>query len=133
MDTCATLTEQEVTASRVGPDGALYAGASPGGKVYRIEKGKASLYYDTKAQYVWALAFAGTGRSTSRPGCPGEIHRVKAAGQGERVHTTSDAHVRSLYVDKQGRVWAGTSGSGLVLRIDTTAGSPPCTTPPSPR
>ena len=51
------LPEQEVTAVAVGPDGAVYAGASPGGKVYRIQNGKSALYYDTKAQYVWALAF----------------------------------------------------------------------------
>jgi hypothetical protein len=117
VDTYATLTEREVTALRVGPDGALYAGASPGGKVYRLENGRASLYYDTKAEYVWALAFDGPALYVGT-GLPGEIHRVKSAGAGERVHTTPDAHVRALFVDAQGRIWAGTSGSGLVLRID---------------
>ena len=111
------LDEQEVTALAVGPDGALYAGGSPGGKVYRIQAGKASLYYDTKAQYVWALAFDGPSLYVGT-GLPGEIHRVAAAGKGERVHATSDAHVRALYADGHGRVWAGTSGSGLLLRID---------------
>ena len=90
VDTWATLPEQEVTAIAFGPDGVVYAGGSPGGKVYRIEKGKASLYYDTKAQYVWALAFAGPDLYVAT-GLPGEIHRVKKGGQGEPVHTTSDA------------------------------------------
>jgi sugar lactone lactonase YvrE len=117
VDTFATLSEREVTALRVGPDGALYAGTSPGGKVYRIENGKASLYYDTKAEYIWALAFDGPTLYVGT-GLPGEIHRVKAAGAGERVHATPDAHVRALFADAQGRIWAGTSGSGLVLRID---------------
>jgi hypothetical protein len=116
------LEEQEVTAVAEGPDGALYAGGSPGGKVYRIQKGKAALYYDTKAQYVWALAFDGPTLYVGT-GLPGEIHRVTPgvkgeAAKGERLHSTSDAHVRSLYVDTQGRIWAGTSGSGLLLRID---------------
>ena len=111
------LPEQEVTAIAAGPDGAVYAGASPGGKVYRIQNGKSALYYDTKAQYVWALAFDGPVLYVGT-GLPGEIHRVAAGGKGERLHGTSDAHVRSLYVDNQGRVWAGTSGSGLLLRID---------------
>ena len=119
VDTYATLAEREVTALRVGPDGALYAGASPGGKVYRIENGKASLYYDTKAEYVWALAFDGPTLYVGT-GLPGEIHRVKSAAAGERVHATPDAHVRALFADAQGRIWAGTSGSGLVLRIDRT-------------
>ncbi len=111
------LDEQEVTALASGPDGALYAGGSPGGKVYRIQNGAASLYYDTKAQYVWALAFDGPVLYVGT-GLPGEIHRVTAAGKGERVHAASDPHVRALYVDGEGRVWAGTSGSGLLLRID---------------
>jgi len=113
----ARLDEQEVTALAVGPDGALYAGGSPGGKVYRIQGGKASLYYDTKARYVWALAFDATSLWVGT-GLPGEIHRVAAAGKGERVHATADAHVRALHVDGQGRVWAGTSGSGLLLRVE---------------
>ncbi len=119
VETDATLDEKEITALKIGPDGALYAGASPGGKVYRIVKGKATLYYDTKAEYVWALAFEGKVLYVGT-GLPGEIHRVQAANVGERVHSTPDAHVRSLYADPQGRIWAGTSGSGLILRIDKT-------------
>ncbi|HKC82810.1 MAG TPA: hypothetical protein VKD46_02305, partial [bacterium] len=52
VETMATLPEREVTALALGPDGVLYAGTAPGGKVYRIEKGKPSLYYETRAQYV---------------------------------------------------------------------------------
>jgi len=117
VDTYVTLDEKEVTALRIGPDGALYAGASPGGKVYRIVKGKSTPYYDTKAEYVWALAFEGKVLYVGT-GLPGEIHRVQAANQGERIHTTPDPHVRSLFADAQGRIWAGTSGSGLIVRID---------------
>jgi hypothetical protein len=117
VETEVALVEQEVTALVVGPDGALYAGASPGGKVYRIQGSKSLLYYDTKAQYVWALAFSGSALYVGT-GLPGEIHRVSAAGKGERLHTTTDPHVRALFVDAEGRLWAGTSGSGLVLRID---------------
>ncbi|MGE5413726.1 MAG: hypothetical protein ACM3NW_06090 [Syntrophomonadaceae bacterium] len=119
----AHLDEQEVTALAMGPDGALYAGGSPGGKVYRVQGGKATLYYDTKAQYVWALAFDGPTLWVGT-GLPGEIHRVTAPGKGEsvargeRIHAASDPHVRALFVDSEGSVWAGTSGSGLLLRID---------------
>ncbi len=119
VDTLATLTEKEVTALAVGPDGAIYAGGSPGGNVYRIEDGKPVLYYASGARYVWALAFS-EGRLYVGTGLPGEIHRVSASLKGERIHTTPDAHVRTLYADSRHRVWAGTSGSGLVLRIDSS-------------
>ena len=116
VDTYATLDEKQVTALALGADGALYAGASPGGKVYRLDGGKSSVYYDTKAQYVWALAFSGKALYVAT-GLPGEIHRVDSAGNGKRVHQSADAHVRSLQA-AGGEVWAGTSGTGLVLKID---------------
>ena len=37
VETVAALPEKEVTALAIGPDGALYAGTAPGGKVYRID------------------------------------------------------------------------------------------------
>ena len=117
VETFATLTERQVTALALGPDGVLYAAGSPGGKVYRVDGGKASLYYDTKAQYVWSLAFSGPALFVAT-GLPGEIHRVDGTGKGKRVHASSDAHVRTLHALGNGEVWAGTSGSGLVLKID---------------
>jgi hypothetical protein len=117
VEVYAKLPENEVTALQLGPDGALYAGTAPGGKVYRIVEGKASVYYDTKAKYVWCLAFSGPVLFVGT-GLPGEIHRVEAEGRGARVHAVEDAHVRALFVDGKGRVWAGTSGSGLVLRLE---------------
>ena len=117
VDTFATLSEKQVTSLALGPDGTLYAGGSPGGKVYRIEHGKPSLFYDTKAQYVWALAFSGPSLYVGT-GLPGEIHRVDGPGSGRRIHASSEPHVRTLLATPAGDVWAGTSGSGLVLKID---------------
>ena len=119
VDTFATLSEKQVTSLALGPDGTLYAGGSPGGKVYRIERGKPSLFYDTKAQYVWALAFSGPSLFVGT-GLPGEIHRVDGPGSGRRIHASADPHVRTLSATSGGDVWAGTSGSGLVLKIDRT-------------
>lgn len=117
VETFATLNEKQVTSLVLGPDGSLYAGGSPGGKVYRIEAGKSSLFYDTKAQYVWSLAFSGPSLFVAT-GLPGEIHRVDASGKGKRVHASTEPHVRTLHSTGTGDVWVGTSGSGLVLKID---------------
>jgi sugar lactone lactonase YvrE len=116
------LTEKEVTAIVVGPDGAVYAAAAPGGKVYRLDRsGKPALYYESKAQYVWSLAFAGDVLYAGT-GLPGEIHKITGALRGERVHAAPDPHVRALLADARGRVWAGTAGSGLLLRVDPAGG-----------
>lgn len=117
VETFATLPEKQVTSLALGPDGTLYAGGSPGGKVYRVEGGKPSLFYDTKAQYVWALAFSGSSLFVAT-GLPGEIHRVDGPGGGRRIHASTEPHVRTLHAASGGDVWAGTSGSGLVLKID---------------
>jgi hypothetical protein len=117
VETFATLPEKEVTALALASDGTVYAGTSPGAKVYKLEAGRYSVYYAPKAQYVWALACSGTNLYVAT-GLPGEIHRVTSSGHGERVHQTADAHVRRLAVDSSGRIWAGTSGSGLLLKID---------------
>jgi streptogramin lyase len=117
VETLAVLPEKEVTAVAIGADGVLYAAGAPGGKIYRLEAGKPVVHYETKAQYVWALASSAT-TLWAGTGLPGEIHRVTGPGKGERVHAAADAHVRTLALDKEGRVWAGTAGSGLVLRIE---------------
>ncbi len=117
-ETAATLPEKEVTAMAIGPDGSVFAGASPGGKVYRLSEGSAEVFYETGARYVWALVFSGTDLFVAT-GLPGEIHSISAARKGERVYAATDPHVRSLFRDGQGRLWAGTSGSGLVLRLDS--------------
>jgi hypothetical protein len=116
-ETAATLPEKEVTALAIGPDGAVYAGASPGGKVYRLSPTGVEVFYETGARYVWALVFGGTDLFVAT-GLPGEIHRVSAARKGARIHAATDPHVRSLFRDGQGRLWAGTSGSGLLLRLE---------------
>lgn len=113
-----TLPESEVTALAIGPDGALYAGTSPHGKVYRIEKGKALAYFEPQAEYIWDLAFD-RGALYVATGIPGRIFRVTAPAEGRLFDDAGDEHVRCLYVDPQGRLWAGTSGKGLVLRISS--------------
>ena len=96
--------------------------------------GKASLYYDTKAQYVWALAFAGPDALRRRRGFPARSTGSAAAGKGERVHATPDAHVRALFVDAQGPRLGRHLGLGP--RAAHRQGRPRrdrSTTPPSPR
>ena len=112
-----TLPESEVTALAIGPDGALYAGTSPRGKVYRIEKGKALVFFEPKAEYIWSLAFGDHDTVYVATGIPGRIFRVTAPAEGTVFLEAADEHVRCLYRDSRGWLWAGTSGKGLLLRV----------------
>ncbi|HET7452652.1 MAG TPA: two-component regulator propeller domain-containing protein, partial [Thermoanaerobaculia bacterium] len=73
-------------------------------------------YFDPQAEYVWDLAFDRSSLYVAT-GVPGRIFRVTAPAEGRLFDDAGDEHVRCLYVDPQGRLWAGTSGRGLVLRI----------------
>src|SRR5262249_14908889 len=43
-----------------GPDGALYAGTGPNGRVVRFDShGARTTYFETGQKYVWALAWVG--------------------------------------------------------------------------
>ena len=78
-----TADQPEIFALAVDRSGAVYAGTSPDGKVYRIENGKATEYFAPKARYIWSLAVGPDGALYVGTGEQGKIFRVDSAGQGE--------------------------------------------------
>ena len=78
-----TADQPEIFALATDSNGVLYAGSSPDGKVYRIENGKATEYFNPKARYIWSLAVAPDGALFVGTGDQGRIFRVTAAGVGE--------------------------------------------------
>jgi hypothetical protein len=125
---------------RVGPDGALYAAAMPGGKVYRLnpaatakqDESSATVVFDLAkaggndaakdgARYIWDMTFDSAGRLYIATGGPGAVWRVdpaKPGAQPERFFKSDEAHIRSLAWDAKGNLIAGSDGSGLIYRID---------------
>ena len=110
-----------MTALAIGKDGALFAGTSPDGKVYRIDQsGKAEVYFSSKDKYIWSLAVFNDGSLAVGTGENGKIYRVKttnATPETSLLFDSSDTHIISLAIDKQGNLIAGTDSNGLVLRI----------------
>ncbi|HMG57606.1 MAG TPA: hypothetical protein VK601_29100 [Kofleriaceae bacterium] len=107
-------------------DGAVWAGAMPGNKLWKIDvaTGKAAptaaLGKDKDVETVWSLAahgttvYAGTGPS-------GKLFAV-TGGAAKEVFDTDDKRITALAVTGDGAVWIGTSDRALVFRFDPRLG-----------
>jgi len=109
--------EPEVFALLADPDGTVYAGTSPHGKVYRIANGKGTVFFDPHETYIWALARDAEGSLLVATGTQGKLYRVDAHGRGEVALTADDTHLRALAPLPNGDVLVGTAGKGLILRL----------------
>lgn len=117
-----TTPEPEVFAVWTDPDGTVFAGSSPRGKVYRITRGKdgkwtGEAFFDPGETYIWALTRAADGSLLVATGTQGKVFRVNASGKGEVFYDSEDTHVRALEVLSGGDVLLGTAGEGLILRV----------------
>lgn len=120
--------EPEVFALWADPDGTVFAGTSPAGKVYRIPapaKGKAErpegkVFFDPGSTYIWAIARGADGALWVATGTEGKLFRVEADGKGKLFYDADEPHLRSLLplpASAGGGVVAGSSGDGLIVRI----------------
>jgi len=112
---------------RMGPDGMLYAATLPDGKVYRIDPngGAKTMVFDStqvaaKPRYIWDLTFDHAGRLYIATGRPAAIYRVNPkdpSARPEKFFSSDEQHIRSLLFARDGTLYAGSDGRGLVYRI----------------
>jgi hypothetical protein len=114
----ATLSEPEIYALAFR-SGALYAGTSPNGKVYRIDpdSGASKLFYDPQQAYIWALEFLPGGDLLVATGVEGRLMRVSPAGQGKVWFDAPETHIRSMAIRGDGSVLLGGSGQGRIYNV----------------
>ena len=110
--------EPEVFAVWSDPDGTVYAGTSPKGKVYRISQGKGEVWFDPGETYIWGIQRATSGALFVATGTQGRVYQVTGRGAGKIFYDSDDTHIRALQVLASGDVLLGTAGEGLVLRLD---------------
>ena len=100
---------------------AAQEGAKPGEKArpsVEVDPSySASVYFDPKTKYIWALALDREGQLYIGTGDRGEIFRVDRNGTGSLFFKSDEAQIRKLAFDNQGNLIAGTDGSGLIYRI----------------
>jgi hypothetical protein len=77
----------------------------------------ASILFDPKTKYIWALALDHQGQLYIGTGDRGEIFRVDRSGNGNLFFKSDEAQIRALDFDQLGNIIAGTDGSGLIYRI----------------
>jgi hypothetical protein len=99
-------------------NGALLAGTSPNGKVYRVdpESGQHTVWFDPKQAYIWDLEPTGSDVLVAT-GVEGKLFRVNAKGESTVLYDASDTHIRTLAARKDGSVLAGASGKGRLYQI----------------
>src|SRR5436305_1788149 len=105
-------------------DGALYAGTSPNGKIYRVDAdaGKATPLFDPKAAYIWAIDFSGNDLLAAT-GVEGKLFRVAPNGEGKVLFDAPDTHLRARAVRQDGRFLAGASGKGRIYEVHPDGGA----------
>ena len=77
----------------------------------------ASVFFDPKTKYIWALQLDKSGQLYVGTGDRGQIFRVDRSGSGSLFFQSDEAQIRCLALDNSGNLIAGTDGSGLVYRI----------------
>ena len=123
-------TELAVQSLRVAPDGTLFFVTSPDGKLYKLLPGAtdATVLFDPattaeKPKYLWDLAIIGNNVFVAA-GAPAAVYRIDAAAPPSSpptpVFKTSDQHIRCLAEGRNGILWAGSDGAGVIYRFDTT-------------
>ncbi|MDP9194645.1 MAG: hypothetical protein M3P06_23355 [Acidobacteriota bacterium] len=112
-----TAPEPEVYAVTFA-NGALLAGTSPNGKVYRVdpESGVHTVWFDPQQAYIWDLEPSGSDVLIAT-GVEGKLFRVNAKAESTVLYDAADTHIRTIAVRKDGTVLAGASGKGRLYQI----------------
>ncbi len=117
VSTLWTAAQSEVFALCVTANGALYAGTSPNGGLYRIRNGKAEEIWRSPAKYIWAIQSAPDGALYLATGEPGRIYQIEPNGQSSVYYETGQSNVTALRLAPNGHLYAGTDPNGLLYDI----------------
>jgi hypothetical protein len=100
-------------------NGAVYAGTSPNGKVYRVDPndGKATVFFDPKQAYIWSMLFLNNGDLAVATGVEGKLLRVTPKGEGKVWFDAPETHLRSMALRNDGSLLVGGSGKGRIYEV----------------
>ena len=98
--------------------GTLYAGTGNDGKVFKIEGGKGTLFFDAAELEVHALAVGPDGKLYVGTSPDGKVYAVDAGGKAQTFYDPTDKYVWALAFDAAGNLLVATGGDGKIHRVD---------------
>jgi hypothetical protein len=98
--------------------GAVYAGTGNDGKVFKIEDGKARVFFDAAELEVHALALGPDDRLYVGTSPDGKVYAVDASGKSETFYDPADKYVWALVFDRSGNLFVATGAEGRIHRVD---------------
>ncbi len=98
--------------------GTLYAGTGNDGKVFKVEAGKGSLFFDAAQLEVHALAVGPDGRLYVGTAPNGKVYAVEASGRATTFFDPPDKYIWALLFDKAGNLLVATGSEGKIYRVD---------------
>lgn len=116
--------EPLLRAIHVDASGALFAGSSPEGRIYRVagENGFPEIYADLESLYVWSIQAdpENEGALLVAAGAPGRIYRLAAdfapGDEPEIVADANSVHVTSFTYSPDGTLYYATGPGGHLVR-----------------
>lgn len=98
--------------------GALYAGSGNDGKVFKVEGGKGTLFFDAAELEVHALAVGPDGKLYVGTSPDGKVYAVDAAGKATTFYDPTDKYIWALVFDRSGNLLVATGADGKIHRVD---------------
>ncbi|HEY1585289.1 MAG TPA: hypothetical protein VGH63_06335, partial [Polyangia bacterium] len=116
-----------------GPNGSVFAGTMPGGRVFSIDRdGKPREIAKLDAEHVWALVYD-EGKQTlyAATGPAGRLFAIDvshlerpAVGRRDRlIYDTGEKHLLSLVRGDDGALFAGSADQAILYKITPTSGA----------
>lgn len=98
--------------------GVVYAGTGNDGKVFRVEKGKATVLFDAPELEVHALAAGPDGRLYAGTSPDGKVYAIGRDGKAETFFDPSDKYIWALAFDRSGHLLVATGTEARIHRVD---------------
>jgi hypothetical protein len=102
------------------PGGAIYVSGGNDGKVLRIGKGAAEVFFRASEPEVHALAFDRAGNLLAGASPGGKIYKIAPDGKTLWTYDSGEKYIWALVFDREGALYAATGIEGRILKIDAS-------------